>query len=439
MKKFLIALSTFLLIPLISFAQSNNSTSRMTLKTYMVTPFGAKLKYKSYAEWLTRSEMKRVPNPIYLDFTDPEKKPKGKWSYVMGIELEGMLDTYLAHGGKDIIKYLKSYPQQMISADGDVTGYKYEDFNLDNVRTAHFIYRMFKKYPQKGEAEALKTFFDQLTNQPRTDEGVYWHKKIYHDQVWLDGIFMGLPYRTMAASHFIKDEAELNACYDDIVNQITMTDQRTYDEETGLWKHAWDSKHSMFWADPQTGKSKHTWARALGWFAMAQIEILDYLPKKYARRKEVIDMLNRTLAACIRYQDEETGVWYDVMDVKDERNYLESTASCMFAYCMLKGARLGYLNAEYREAGIRAYKGIVNNFLSADEDGNLSLTKCCSVSGLGPESSPNRDGSFDYYMSEPIRDNDAKGIGPFLWATLEMEKLGYFAYNLDTKSMSVIK
>lgn len=403
MKKLLILLA---LLPFLAMAQS-------------------KPKYKSYAEWLTRSEMNRVPNPIYLDFTDPAKRPQGKWSYVMGIELEGMLDTYLRHGGKDILDYLKRYPEQMISAEGNVTGYKYEDFNLDNVRTAHFIYRMFKKYPQPGEREALTTFFKQLTNQPRTDEGVYWHKKIYHDQVWLDGIFMGLPYRTMAAPYFIKDRAELKACYDDIVNQITMTDARTYDEQTGLWKHAWDSKHGMFWADPQTGKSKHTWARALGWFAMAQIEILDYLPKKYSRRQEVIDMLRRTLTACIRYQDPQTGVWYDVMDVQDPRNYLESTASCMFAYCMLKGHRLGYLDESYRDAGIKAYKGIIRQFIREDHLGNISLTECCSVSGLGPETSPNRDGSFEYYMSEPIRDNDAKGVGPFLWATLEMEELGY--------------
>lgn len=406
----------------------------------------AKIPYKSYAEWLTYSEMKRCTNPIYLDFTDSIKHKKGKWSYVMGIELEGMLDTYLAHGGQEIIDYLKRYPQQMISEDGKTTGYKYEDFNLDNVRTAHFIYRMNEIDHRPGNDIALKEYFRQLINQPRTDEGVYWHKQIYHDQVWLDGIFMGLPYKTMAIPTMVKQgmtvaskgepkkgvklskkqqAQEVKAYYDDILNQITMTDARTYDEKTNLWKHAWDSKHGMFWADKETGKSRHTWARALGWFTMAQIEILDYLPKDYARRQEVIDMLQKTLKACIQYQDEKTGVWYDVMDVKDPRNYLESTASCMFAYCMLKGARLGYLDDSYRQAGIKAYKGIINNFIRVDADGTISLTECCSVSGLGPEKSPHRDGSFEYYISEPIRDNDAKGVGPFMWASLEMERLGY--------------
>ena len=200
--------------------------------------------------------------------------------------------------------------------------------------------------------------------------------------------------------------------------------------KTGLWKQAGDSKHGMCWADKKTGQSRHTWARAMGWFTMAQIEILDYLPKDYARRQEVIDMLNKTLRACIDYQDPATGVWYDVMDVKDPRNYIESTASCMFTYCLLKGARLGYLDDSYRQAGIKAYKGIINNFIRVDaqKDGSfptISLTEGVSVSGLGPEKSPHRDGTFDYYMSEPSRDNDPKGVGPFLWATLEMERLGY--------------
>lgn len=403
-----------------------------------------KIPYKSYAEWLTYSEMKRTPNPIYLDFTDSIKKPNGRWSYVMGIELEGMLDTYKAHGGEAIKSYLLRYPQQMISDDGKTTGYDYDEFNLDNVRTAHFIFRVDSLAPRHGVSLALKEYFRQLINQPRTDEGVYWHKKIYHDQVWLDGIFMGLPYKTMAAPYMVsqgmtvankgvpskwlsrkKQAAELKAYYDDIVDQITMTDARTYDEKTNLWKHAWDSKHGMFWADKSTGKSKHTWARAMGWFTMAQIEILDYLPRDYARRQEVIDMLNKTLKSCIQYQDQQTGLWYDVIDVNDPRNYLESTASCMFAYCMLKGARMGYLSDEYRQAGIRAYKGIINNFIRQDKDGTISLSEGVSVSGLGPESSPHRDGTFEYYISEPIRDNDPKGVGPFLWATLEMERLGF--------------
>ena len=219
---------------------------------------------------------------------------------------------------------------------------------------------------------------------------------------------------------------------DDAVDQITKTDFRTYDEATRLWKHAWDETHKMFWANPETGLSQHTWARALGWFTMAMVEVLDALPMDYARREEIVVLLQRAMKSIADYQDKESGVWFDVLDVDDPRNYLEATASSMFTYCMLKGWRLGYLDDSYLDTGIKAYKGLVKQFVKRNNDGTMSLTKCCSVSGLGPENKPNRDGSFEYYMSEPIRDDDAKGIGPFIWASLEMERMGFTIQNLDT-------
>lgn len=379
--------------------------------------------FDRYSEWMVWSEMQRVQHPYYLDFTDTKKRPDGKWSYVMGIEMEGMLDTYLAYGDSTILRYLQEYPEKMIASDGKVTGYKLEDYNLDNVRTARFILRMNRLMPHPGSKEALQTLFRQLEEQPRTKEGVWWHKAIYANQVWLDGIFMGLPYYVMAAEE-LRGKESATKYYDDAVDQISKTFRRTFDEKTGLWKHAWDETHSIFWADKETGLSQHTWARALGWFAMAMTEVLDALPQDYPRQNEVAEMLQKTMQAVVRYQDKKTGVWYDVMDVIDSRNYLESTASCMFAYCLLKGSRLGYISPSMRKAGVKAYNGIIRQFIQQNADGTISLTRCCSVSGLGPEKNPKRDGSFEYYMSEPIRDNDAKGIGPFIWASLEMERGG---------------
>ncbi len=383
--------------------------------------------YKNYSEWLTYSEMKRVPHSYLLDFS---KKPK--WSYVMGIEMEGMLDTYEHYkdGNTAILDYLKEYPATMIDAEGNVTGYKYEDFNLDNVRTAKFILRMHNLFPSKGTDLALKTIFKQLQNQPRTKEGVYWHKAIYANQVWLDGIFMGLPFYCNYAVQTMKPK-KAKKILDDAVDQMVKTDQRTYDEKTQLWKHAWDETHQQFWADKENGKSKHTWARALGWYVMAMTECLDAMPDDYARRGEVIALLNKAMKSVVKYQDKKTGVWYDVMDVKSDKNYLESTASSMFAYVLLKGYRKGYLSAEYRDAGVKAYKGILKEFIKVNPDKTISLTRCCAVSGLGPGPGPyvkkpnyKRDGSFEYYISEPIRDNDPKGVGPFIWASLEMEQQG---------------
>lgn len=383
--------------------------------------------YKNYSEWLTYSEMKRVPHSYLLDFSS-----KPKWSYVMGIEMEGMLDTYEQYkeGNNAILDYLKEYPAKMIDEKGNITGYKYEDFNLDNVRTAKFILRMHNLFPTKGTEKALKTLFKQLQNQPRTKEGVYWHKAIYANQVWLDGIFMGLPFYCNYAVQTMKPK-KAEKYLNDAVDQMVKTDYRTYDEKTQLWKHAWDETHQQFWANKEDGKSQHCWARALGWYVMAMTECLDAMPENYVRRQEVIDLLNKAMKSVVKYQDKKTGVWYDVLDVKSDKNYLESTASSMFAYVLLKGYRKGYLSEEYLKAGVKAYNGILKQFIKVNADKTISLTRCCAVSGLGPGPGPyvkkpnyKRDGSFEYYMSEPIRDNDAKGVGPFIWASLEMEQQG---------------
>ncbi len=383
--------------------------------------------YKNYSEWLTYSEMKRVPHSYLLDFSS-----KPKWSYVMGIEMEGMLDTYehYKEGNNAILDYLKEYPAKMIDEKGNITGYKYADFNLDNVRTAKFILRMHNLFPTKGTEKALKTLFKQLQNQPRTKEGVYWHKAIYANQVWLDGIFMGLPFYCNYAVQTMKPK-KAEKYLNDAVDQMVKTDYRTYDEKTQLWKHAWDETHQQFWANKEDGKSQHCWARALGWYVMAMTECLDAMPENYARRQEVIDLLNKAMKSVVKYQDKKTGVWYDVLDVKSDKNYLESTASSMFAYVLLKGYRKGYLSEEYLKAGVKAYNGILKQFIKVNADKTISLTRCCAVSGLGPGPGPyvkkpnyKRDGSFEYYMSEPIRDNDAKGVGPFIWASLEMEQQG---------------
>ena len=409
-----------------------------------------KAPYQNYSEWMTYSEMQRNPKSYLLDFSQ-----KPKWSYVMGIELEGMLDTYLKYGGDNIRKYCQEYTDTMINAKGDIRNYDILDYNLDNVRTGHFVTRMYQQWPEAKNLAAMKTMMKQLQNQPRTiADKVFWHKAIYAYQVWLDGIFMGLPFRTLTApiTTTAKDakKGAINKIYDDAVNQLKITYERTLDPKTGLNRHAYDETRNTFWADKTTGLSQHCWGRAQGWFSMALIEVLDALPENYARRQEVIDLLKKDLDAVIKWQDKKTGVWYQVMDQPQKQgNYLESTCSSMFAYVLLKAYNKGYLGTKYRDAGIKAYKGIINNFIRVNEDQTISLTQCCSVAGLGPAATPEveaalkkinpkatvkentrRDGSFDYYLSEPIRDNDAKGVGPFIWASLEMEQLGYNINNV---------
>ncbi len=416
--------------------------------------------YKHYSEWMTRSEMKRVPKSYLLDFST-----RPKWSYVMGIELESMLDTYLRYGGDDIRRYCQEYTDTMINAKGDIRGYNILDYNLDNIRTGHFVTRMYQQWPEAKNLKAMQTMMKQLQDQPRTKaDKVYWHKAIYAYQVWLDGIFMGLPYRCLTApitaaankkasgrsrSVIRNSVADPSSIYDDAVDQLKITYERTLDPKTGLNRHAYDETRKAFWADPQTGLSQHCWGRAQGWYTMALIEVLDALPEDYSRRSEVIDLLRRDFDAILKWQDKQSGVWYQVMDSPGrEGNYLESTCSAMFTYALLKAYRKGYVGAKYRDAGIRAYRGIINNFIRVNDDKTISLTNCCSVAGLGPAATDEvvaamkqvnpkgsvkenrrRDGGYDYYLSEPIRDNDAKGIGPFIWASLEMEQMGYDTTN----------
>ena len=401
--------------------------------------------YKHYSEWLTYSEMKRVPKSYLLDFST-----KPKWSYVMGIELEGMLDTYLIYGGETIRQYCQEYTDTMINTQGDIRGYDILDYNLDNIRTGHFVTRMYEKWPEAKNLKAIQTMMKQLQNQPRTiADKVFWHKAIYAYQVWLDGIFMGLPFQCLTATNLMKTKDAVKI-YDDAVNQLKITYERTLDPKTGLNRHAYDETRKTFWADKDTGLSQHCWGRAQGWYTMALIEVLDALPENYARRSEVIDLLVKDFDAILKWQDQKTGVWYQVMDSPERQgNYLESTCSAMFTYALLKAYRKGYVSAKYRDAGIMAYKGIINNFIRVNADKTISLTNCCSVAGLGPAATPEveaamkkvnpkgsvkedkrRNGGYAYYLSEPIRDNDAKGVGPFIWASLEMEMLGYTTENV---------
>ena len=402
--------------------------------------------YKHYSEWMTRSEMKRTPKSYLLDFSN-----RPKWSYVMGIELEGMLDTYLRYGGQDIFDYCKLYTDTMINEKGDIRGYNILDYNLDNIRTGHFVTRMYQQLPEKKNLIAMQTLMKQLQEQPRTVvDKVYWHKAIYAYQVWLDGIFMGLPYRCLTAPITEKNAKAVTNIYDDAVDQLVITYNRTLDPTTGLNRHAYDENRNMFWADKETGLSQHCWGRAQGWYTMALIEVLDAVPADYARRSELIELLQKDFDAILKWQDKQSGVWYQVMDSPGrEGNYLESTCSAMFTYALLKAYRKGYVGTKYRDAGIKAYRGIINNFIKVNDDETISLTHCCSVAGLGPGISPEveaalkrinpkaqakenkrRDGSYNYYLSEQIRDNDAKGIGPFIWASLEMEQMGFTTDNV---------
>jgi len=282
------------------------------------------------------------------------------------------------------------------------------------VNSGKFLFDLYENTKDERYLTAIKQLRDQLKTHPRTSEGGFWHKKRYPHQMWLDGLYMGAPFYAQYAAHFNQPEL-----FDDVVKQFVLVHKYTYNPATGLNYHGWDESKEQKWADPKTGCSPHYWGRAEGWYAMALVDVLDYLPQNHSGRAKIIEILNQVSAGIKKHQDPKTGLWYQVLDQGNrEGNYLEATGSSMFTYSLLKAVRKGYISKDYKTVALKAYSGILENLIKNNSDGTISLTKCCSVAGLG--GNPYRDGSYEYYIKEPVRDNDPKGVGPFIMASLEM-------------------
>lgn len=341
-----------------------------------------------------------------------------KWSYDMGVVLKGFEGIWANTGDVSYFNAIKHKMDYFVQQDGTIRGYEFDEYNIDHVNNGKLVlllYRVLGKDKYKKAADALR---NQLRTHPRTNEGGFWHKKIYTNQMWLDGLYMGAPFYAEYAMLFHED-----AAFDDIANQFIWMEKHTRDTKTGLLYHAWDESKQMKWANKETGTSPHFWARAMGWYADAIVDALDYFPATHPKRKAMIDILNRLVIALEKQQDKQTGLWYDVMNYNGpgkEKNYFEASASCQFVYAIAKGVRNGYLPAAKLAIAKKGYDGIIKKFIKV-ENGQTNLYGTVKVSGLG--GNPFRDGSFDYYMSEPVIVNDPKGVGAFLLASNEMEML----------------
>ncbi len=341
-----------------------------------------------------------------------------KWSYDMGVILKGFEGIWMNTGDVSYFNAIQGKMDYFVKDDGSIKGYELDEYNIDHVNNGKLVlllYRVLGKEKYKKAADHLRS---QLKTHPRTNEGGFWHKKIYPNQMWLDGLYMGAPFYAEYAMLFHEDSA-----FNDIGNQFIWMEKHARDAKTGLLYHAWDESKQMKWANKETGLSPHFWARAMGWYADAIVDALDYFPVTHPKRKALIDILNRLVVALEKQQDKETGLWYDVMNYNGpgkEKNYFEASASCQFVYAIAKGVRKGYLPAAKLAIAKKAYDGIVKKFIKV-ENGQTNLHGTVKVSGLG--GNPFRDGSFEYYMSEPVIVNDPKGVGAFLLASNEMEML----------------
>jgi unsaturated rhamnogalacturonyl hydrolase len=339
-----------------------------------------------------------------------------KWSYDMGVILKGFEGLWMNTGDVSHFKAIQTKMDWFVKDDGSIKGYEKEEYNIDHVNNGKLVlllYRITGKEKYKKAADHLRS---QLATHPRTNEGGFWHKKIYTSQMWLDGLYMGAPFYAEYAMFFHEDTA-----FNDIANQFIWMEKHARDPKTGLLYHAWDESKQQQWANKQTGASPLFWARAMGWYSDAIVDALDYFPANHPKRKALIDILNRLVIAIEKQQDKTTGLWYDVINYTGtgkEKNYFEASASCQFTYAIAKGVRKGYLSAAKIGIAKKAYAGILNRFFK-EEAGQWNLHGTVKVSGLGGK--PYRDGSFEYYMSEPVIINDPKGIGAFLLASNEME------------------
>ena len=416
---------------------------------------------------VVRSEMERNPQASYID----GQQGSLKWNYTTGLELRAFLDVYERYsditcggqgvdsqhvaeststgfGGRQIAQsaetegdvlhpektqtsaavrdggsaqqifdYVDNWYDSIIDSAGAILKYKLSNYSTDHICPGRTLFSLYDITGKEKYRRAMDTLYRQLQSQPRTPEGGFWHKAVYPDQMWLDGLYMAQPFYAEYTARYVSDPEQRAANFADIAHQFLLVAEHTWDPATGLYRHAWDSSRKMFWCDADTGQSAHAWGRALGWYMMALVDVLPILPEGTPGRSDMIGILRSLADTLPAYADPETGMWYQVLDRPGaEGNYVEATASAMFAYALLKGSRMGWLDC--RSYAGKTYKRMLKTFV-VRADGQVNLEICCEVAGLGGKQ--NRSGDYEYYINEKVCSNDPKGIGPLIWAALEYE------------------
>lgn len=343
---------------------------------------------------------------------------KMKWNYIDGCMMTSLVELYKYTGDKKYIDFVKKYTDNFVQEDGTILGYDRTHYSTDDVCESRVLFDLDNIFKDPKYKKAIDYTFLQVKEQPRTKEGNFWHKKIYPNQVWLDGFYMIQPFYTRYQTIYGGKD------YHDIISQFKNARKYIYDDATGLYHHGWDSSKEMFWADKETGCSKEYWLRAMGWYCVALIDVYDYMSEEmYDEYHTIKELFKETIDNLLKYQDKDSKMFWQVIDRPNEKgNYLETSGSSMIAYAILKGVRLEALPPRYRQIGMDIFDGICKKYLT-ENNGDLNLGGICLVAGLGPDHDRRRDGSYEYYISEPIVENDAKGVGPFVMAYTEMKRI----------------
>jgi len=349
-----------------------------------------------------------------------EKIREGKntnWNYIDGCMLTALSALTEITGDDRYAAFAEKVTDHFVQEDGSILTFEADKRQLDDYNEGRALFDAYRRTGKEKYRKAADMLYRCLMEQPRTCEGNFWHKSIYPNQVWLDGVYMAQPYIALYQKNFGKGD------YADILKQIRVVHEKMRDAGTGLYYHGYDASRKAFWADPETGLSRNFWLRAMGWFASALADLCDILPEESGERLEIAGIFREAMESVAHYMDPETGMYWQVIDQPGrEGNYLETSGSSMMAYAMLKGSRLGVLENKYRDMGRKTFEGILNGFLKV-KDGMPELQNICLVAGLGPENNRRRDGSYEYYISEPIVNNDAKGSAPFVLCYTEIKRL----------------
>lgn len=336
------------------------------------------------------------------------------WDYEQGLYLKALEWVYQRTGDAKYFTYIQKNINSFVSPSGDIRTYKASEFNSDNITTGRALLFLYQELNTEKYKKAADLLMKQISTQPRTKQGGFWHKDRYPDQMWLDGLYMLEPFY----AEYGKITGQDN--WTDIIMQFQLMEKGALDAKTGLLYHAYDHERKQPWANKSTGQSPNFWGRSMGWYMMALVDVLDYMPTNHPKRSILVNQLGRLSAAILKIQDAKTGLWYQVPNFPGRKgNYFEASCANMFVYAIAKGIRKGYLPQNYAGKVSKAYDSILKNFITKDAQGYIHIEKTVSVGGLGGQ--PYRDGSYEYYLSEPLKTDDLKGAGPFIMASLEME------------------
>lgn len=394
MKKFIFAIAAVFLLVAVPGCGSSSSSAG-----------------KSQEKWSVR-----MANTLMVQYDTLLKMDGGRIRWQYDVSFVGQAIDKLGDLDPKYSKYMEDYINFFVREDGTVHRYRVEEYNIDRINPAKNLITLYKRTGEKKYRDAIELHIQQMREHPKTESGGFWHKKIYPNQIWLDGLYMASPFLAQYAKEFNAPE-----WFDLVTKEIKLAYQVTLDENTGLLYHAYDESREMGWANPETGQSPHFWGRAMGWYTMAIVDVLDFLPKNHPDRDSIITILQNVSEALLKVRDPETGLWFQVLDLGGkEGNYVEGSGSAMFAYVFAKGAKNGYLDQKYWDIANTTFDGIIEHLIVEQEDGLIIMKNIVGPTGLG--GNPYRDGSYEYYISETIVDNDPKGTAPFIIAALELDR-----------------